>query len=90
MLQMGPVVVSLTGTELLESEHALICHEMTAGIILFARNYESNNIKLLKILIADIQNIAIHAGKKMDFLFLLIKKGGMYKDLGADSQRFLH
>jgi hypothetical protein len=42
----GRVVVSLTGTKLLDIECDIISHHMTAKIILFTKNFKPNNLCL--------------------------------------------
>lgn len=50
----GRLIVSLEGTELSAEEKAIVSHPMTAGIILFTKNYK--NKEQLRTLIADIQS----------------------------------
>lgn len=56
MVEYGRIIISISGTQLLENEVELIQNSLVLGIILFKENYESK--AQLRKLIVDIQNTA--------------------------------
>ena len=82
---MGRIIISLSGTTLLDAEKELIAHPNVAGIILFAQNYQINGRKLLLQLIAAIQKAAIDAGKLSGIPIFADQEGGFVQRIGKGS-----
>jgi beta-N-acetylhexosaminidase len=78
---MGRVIISLSGTKLLEEEKQLIAHPYVCGVILFARNHRGFDNELLLELIADIQKAAI-AARKNGMPIFADQEGGFVQRVG--------
>lgn len=77
----GRLIVSLEGKQLSDKEKKIVCHPMTAGIILFTKNYEDK--KQLKALIADIQSSARANGKAQTVPIFVDHEGGRVQRFGV-------
>jgi beta-N-acetylhexosaminidase len=78
----GRVIVSLTGIELLDIERDIISHNMTAGIILFSKNFKPNNLLALQTLVSKIQYLAIQSGKINGLPIFIDQEGGYVQRFG--------
>lgn len=76
----GRLIVSLEGKQLSDQEREIVRHPMTAGIILFTKNY--SNKAQLKELIADIQATATSAGKDKTLPIFVDHEGGFVQRFG--------
>jgi beta-N-acetylhexosaminidase len=68
-MSLGPLMIDLSGPELLPEDRELLCHPLVGGVLLFARNYESaEQVAAL--------TAAIHAVREPHLLIAVDQEGG--------------